>query len=104
MYASCMLKVTEQDKFVTARKVGGLAIIALSILLLFWTGYHFKVFGQAADPIRQPEQFLFIACVVLAGFGMGVIGGGPRGGAKSASSVATLMAIAIVIGQLHKLF
>jgi hypothetical protein len=72
--------------------------MASSMVLLFWWGIHFDLFGRAIKP-TFPE-IGFFGWIVLGFFGMGLYLGGWQAGLKFAGGLLVAMALALGIGIL----
>jgi hypothetical protein len=84
---------------VRTRKATGIAIIAISIVLFFWWGSHFRVFGSAIKPTLPVVGFF--CWIVLGSFGVGFSLEGWRAGLKFAFGLLVAMALALGIGVLR---
>jgi hypothetical protein len=80
----------------TQRPLIGVAIIAASLLMVFWWGVHFKVFGGVIRPNLSTAGFLF--WIASGMFGVGYASSGVPGGLKASGCFILLVAVALALG------
>jgi hypothetical protein len=81
------------------RQLIGCAIMFGSISALFWSGFHFKIFGQR---IRLDGPSLgFFGCLAIGSFGIGFTASGIRAGLKSVGMFMLLAGGALAVGVMQ---
>jgi hypothetical protein len=88
----------------TERVVVGGAIIAFSVAMLFWWGFHFQVFGSEIDWLKRPEQLGFVAWLIVGSFGAGFQVGGHRTALKAMGWATAVLLVAILLGTVRTFF
>lgn len=80
------------------RSLAGCALVAASIAIFFWWGYHFDIWGRRFS--TDPAFLGLISWFVVGAFGAGYSVGGLRTGLKWGGLVLVLLAAALGVGVL----
>jgi hypothetical protein len=86
------------------RVIIGAFIVAAAVIMLFWWGFHFRIFGSDIDWVKHPAQLGFVAWLVVGAFGAGYQVGGGRAGLKAMGWTTGLLVAAILAGVIRKYF